>query len=116
LIGRHGVVPYTAEIELENLSNTPLEIEHRMTGLQYLNLVVCDSRGKKVSQGHFGDRFAPAAEKAVLRLVPGEKFTASVHLFATMPDGPIPPGTYVVQAIYEYNGIEAVSEPVEVTV
>ena len=52
----------------------------------------------------------------MLRLEPGEKFTAIVHLFATMPATPVPPGTYEVQAVYEYNGFRAVSAPITVTV
>src|SRR6267378_4485132 len=47
------------EVELENLSATPLEIRYRMTALQYLNLVVTTSDGTVMSEGHFGDRFAP---------------------------------------------------------
>jgi hypothetical protein len=105
-----------AEVELENRSDTVLEIEYRMTALQHLNLVIHDSQGNLVSTGHFGDRFAPAFESYFLRLAPGEKFAANVHLFATMPRGPIAPGIYGVQAVYEYNGFRAESEPLEVSV
>jgi hypothetical protein len=87
-----------------------------MTELQYLNLVVTNADGKVVSQGHFGDRFAPTCDPLVLRLEPGEKFTANVHLFATMAVHPVPPGRYLVEAVYEYNGCRAVSNPVEVSV
>jgi hypothetical protein len=99
------------EVELENLSATPLEIRYRMTALQYLNLVVTTADGTVMSEGHFGDRFAPTLEPAVLRLEPGEKFTADVHLFATIRIAPIPPGSYSVQAVYAYNGFRAVSDP-----
>jgi hypothetical protein len=116
VVGRRGPVPFMAEIELENLSGLPIEIEYRMTALQYLSLVVRDSQGKQVSDEHFGDRFAPTCDPNFLRLGPGEKFHANVHLFATMPRGPIAPGTYQVQAVYEYNGFRSESEPEEVTV
>src|ERR1017187_893812 len=115
VMGRNGLRPYMAEIELENLSDAPLEIEYRLTALQYLNLLVYDSTETVVSQYHFADRFSPTFEPNFLRLAPGEKFTANVHLFATAPDSMKVPGTYSVQAIYEYNGFRAVSEPVEVT-
>jgi hypothetical protein len=102
------------EVELENQSPIPFEISYRMTALQYLNLVVTNAGGSVVSEGHFGDRFAPTLEPQLLRLGPGEKFTANVHLLATVRCDPIPPGTYFVQAMYEYNGLRAVSDRVHV--
>jgi hypothetical protein len=116
VIGRRGPVANMAEVELENVSGTPLDIAYWMTELHHLNLLVRDAEGKVVSQGHFGDRFAPTREPSILHLEPGEKFTAYVHLFATMRVDPVPPGTYAVEAVYEYNGLRAVSEPVQVTV
>jgi hypothetical protein len=116
VIGREGAVPNMGEVELENVSATPLEIAYRMTPLQYLNLVVTDSGGRVVSEGHFGDRFAPTLDPLVLRLPPGATFTATVHLFATVPLDPVPAGTYTVQAVYEHDGLRAVSESVKVTV
>ena len=103
-----------AEIELENLSNSEIEIEYHMDVLQYLDLVVHDGRGRLVSAAHFGDRFSPFEHAKVLRLGPGEKFHANVHLLATMCRGSITPGTD--SAMYEYNGFHAESEPLEVTV
>ncbi|MCI0463602.1 MAG: hypothetical protein L0Z62_42240 [Gemmataceae bacterium] len=116
VIGRQGPVPHMAEVELQNISATPFEIAYRMTVLQYLNLVVTGADGSLVSEGHFGDRFAPTLAPLVLRLEPGEKFTADVHLLATVRCDPIPPGTYTVQAIYEYDGFRAVSDPLQVEI
>jgi hypothetical protein len=116
VIGRQGLVPNMGEVELENLSAGLLEIPYWMTALQHLNLVVTDSGGKVVSEGHFGDRFAPTREPQVLRLAPGEKYTANVHLFATAPHALTCPGTYAVRAVYETDGFRAASDPVEVTV
>jgi hypothetical protein len=115
-IHRGTSVPYMGEVELENLSPTPVEIAYRMTVLQYLNLVVTSSDGTVVSEGYFGDRFAPTLEPQVLRLEPGGQFAANVHLFATMPHSSIPPGSYVVQAVYEYDGFRAISDPLLVPV
>lgn len=109
-------MPFWAEVELENLSLADLEIEYEMAVLQYLNLIVHDARGAVVSDHHFGDRFSPMENARLLRLRPGEKFLADVHLLATMPRGPIAPGKYTVHAVYEYNGFRAESEAVEVTV
>jgi hypothetical protein len=116
VFGRRGPVANMGEVELENLGTTPLEIAYRMTALQHLNLVVTNAGGKVVSEGHFGDRFAPTAEAQALRLEPGDKFTANVHLLATMPHMPVAAGTYTVQAVYEYDGFRAVSDPVQVQV
>jgi hypothetical protein len=115
MTGRQGPVANRGEVELENQSASPLEISYQMTVLQYLNLAVTAADGRVVSEGHFGDRFAPTLEPQVLRLAPGQKFTANIHLLATVRDDAIPPGTYWVQAVYEYNGFRAVSEPVQVT-
>jgi hypothetical protein len=108
--GRRGPLPHWGEVELENVSDAPVEIAYRMTALQYLDLVVSRVGGGIVSAGHFGDRFAPTQEPATLRLKPGEKLTAEVSLFASVPTDRLLPGTFTVQAVYEYNGFRAVSE------
>ncbi len=116
LTHRGNAVPHMAEVELENVSPVPVEIAYQMTVLQCLNLVVTKPDGAIVSEGHFGDRFAPTLEPQVLRLEPGGKFTANVHLFATMPDRHLSVGGYEVHAVYEYNGFRAISEPIPVAV
>jgi hypothetical protein len=103
------------EVELENISAAPLEIAYHMTPLQHLNLVVTRADGVIVSQGHFGDRFAPTLEPQVLRLEPGEKYAAQVHLLATVPEDPLPPGTYTIQAVYEDAGFKCISAPLRIT-
>jgi hypothetical protein len=104
------------ELELENLSPTAVKIGYQMSPLQYLELVITGPAGTLVSEGHFGDRFSPMAAEAVLRLQPGETFCGQVPLLATVPREKLSPGVYRVQAVYEYNGIRAVSDPVPVTV
>jgi hypothetical protein len=116
VIGRRGPIPHMAEVELENISTQPVNIAYRMTVLQYLNLVVSRADGMVISEGHFGDRFAPTLEEQVLQLQPGETFTAQVPLFATVAGEAIPSGKYAVQAVYEYQGWRAISDPVEVIV
>ena len=109
-------VPNSGEVELENISDGPLEIAFQMTELQYLNLTVAASDGRIVSEGHFGDRFAPTLDPRVLRLGPGEKFTAPVSLFVAVHGRPIPAGTYAIQAVYEYGHFRAISNVVELAV
>jgi hypothetical protein len=113
---RNGAAACLAEIELQNVSAVPLEIAYRMTVLQYLNLIVTRADGQVISQGHFGDRFAPTFEPRRLRLEPGATFTATVHLFATVTCDRPPPGRYTIQAVYEYDGFRAVSNPVQLAV
>jgi hypothetical protein len=98
------------EVELENLSSTPIEIELEMSPFQHLNLVVTDSEGAVVSDGHYGNRFSPLAERVLWRLQPGQKYTHTVSLLGTVPV-PLRPGVYTVRAVYQYKTLKAVSEP-----
>jgi hypothetical protein len=116
VVGRNGPIPLMAEVEIKNISQGTLEIEYRMTALQFLNLVVTDANGKLLSEGHFGDRFAPTEHPRTLRLGPGETHAANIHLFATASKWKNVPGLYLVRATYEYNKVRATSEPVEVTI
>jgi hypothetical protein len=111
---RRGDSSTAAEIELENVSPQVIEIETDRHPLQYLNLVVTDERGNVLSEGYYGDTFSPRGSTATLQLAPGAKYQHVVSLLATVPHGKQSPGTYTVQAIYEYNGLGAVSEPLVV--
>jgi hypothetical protein len=111
-MGRQGAIPNMGEVELENSSNGPLEIAYTMTPLQFLELEVRGPAGKVVSEGHFSDRFSPTLEPAVLRLMPGEKFTANVSLLATVPCEKRPPGQYVVQGSYRFQDVRVMAETV----
>ena len=114
VIGRQGPVPNMGEVELENCSDAPLEIEYTMTPLQFLELEVIGPSGALVSEGHFADRFSPTRDPAVLRLMPGEKFIANVSLLATVPHDKRSPGRYTVQAFYCFQGRRVTAEPVTV--
>ncbi len=116
VIGRQGPIPNMGEVELENCSDAPLEIEYTMTPLQFLELEVIGPGGKVVSEGHFSDRFSPTRQPLVLRLMPGEKFTSNVSLLATLPREKRIPGTYTVQASYRFLGTRLTSEPLTVEV
>jgi hypothetical protein len=114
VIGRQGPVPNMGEVELENCSDAPLEIEYTMTPLQFLEIEVSGPSGALVSEGHFADRFSPTRDPAVLRLMPGEKFTANVSLLATVPHNKRSPGRHTVQASYCFQGRRVMAEPVTV--
>jgi hypothetical protein len=116
LVGRNGPVPFMADVEIQNVSDKPLDIEYEMTVLQHLNLIVTDASGSVVSEGHFGDRFAPTEHPQTLHLEPGDKYSAKVSLFATAPGFRSIPGEYAVRAVYEYKKIRSVSTPVSVSV
>ena len=113
-IGRQGPIPNLGEVELENCSAAPLEIEYTMTPLQFLDLEVIGPGGEVVSEGHFSDRFSPTLEPSVLRLAPGEKFTSNVSLLATVPRDKRLPGTYTVQASYRFRDRKILAEPLRV--
>jgi hypothetical protein len=116
VLGKRGPIPHLGELVLENRSPAPLEIAYTLTPLQYLDLVVVGPSGTVVSEGHFSDRFSPTLEPTILRLLPGEVFTAQVPLLGTVPQDKRTPGVYTVQAVYEYNGCRIVADPVTVTV
>jgi hypothetical protein len=111
---RRGPSPLAGEVELENTSSVVLEIEVRSSPLQYLNLVVTDAAGNIVSDSFYGDLFSPLAEPYTLRLQPGDKFTGPVWLLGNFPEDRQQPGEYTVRAVYEYNGLKTVSEPLQV--
>ena len=114
VIGRQGPVPNMGEVELENRSDAPLEIEYTMTPLQFFELEVIGPDGGVVSEGHFSDRFSPTREPAVLRLMPGEKFTSNESLLATVSRAKRLPGRYTVQASYRFQGRRVLAEPLAI--
>jgi hypothetical protein len=103
-------------VEIENVSADVIEIEVTMHPLQYLNLVIRDGAGNPVPAAPYGHIFSPRETSYILRLLPGEKYTHNVSLLGTVPEGNQLPGTYTVHAVYEYNGLKAVSEPLQVEV
>ncbi len=96
------------------MSDTPVEIEVFMHPLQYLDLTVTGPTGATVSTHPYDHFFSPREKPYFLRLGPGEKYTHTVSLLGTVPEEKWLPGTYTVRAVYEYNGLRAVSEPLEV--
>lgn len=114
VVGVRGSRKGMGELELENLSQEVVEIRYQMSPLQYLDLVVTGPSGAVISEGHFGDRFSPMAEEQTLLLQPAEKFTREVPLLGTVPREKRLAGVYRVQAVFEYNGTRAVSEPINV--
>src|SRR5436189_4057329 len=106
---RRGDSPTAGEIELENSSPSVLVTETDMHPLQYLNLVVTDTNGSVLSEGHYGDIFSPRGRIDTLRLAPGAKYHHIVSLLDSIPQEKRLPGRYSVQAVYEYNGLRAVS-------
>jgi hypothetical protein len=58
-IGRQGPSPTSGEVEIENVSGAPVEIEVSMHLLQYLTLAVTDSRGTPLPAPPYGNIFSP---------------------------------------------------------
>jgi hypothetical protein len=101
-------------VEIENVSSEPIEIEVTMHPLQYLNLVITDETGARVPAPPYGHLFSPRETPYIFRLVPGEKYTHNVSLLGLVSQEQHLPGTYTVRAVYEYNGLRAVSDPLRV--
>jgi hypothetical protein len=112
--GRHGPIANMGEVELENCSDAPLEIEYTMTPLQFVELEVIGPAGAIVSAGRFCDRFSPTRDAAVLRLLPGGKFTANLSLLATVPRDKRLPGRYTVQASFCFRDTRVMADPLTV--
>ena len=102
------------EVEIENLSSVLIEIEVTMHPLQYLNLVIADATGAVVPARPYPHVFSPREKPYIFRLAPGDKYTHNVCLLGTIPEEQQLPGRYTVRAAYEYNGLKAVSEPLQV--
>jgi hypothetical protein len=114
-VGWQGPSVTSGEVELESVSDVPIAIEVSMHPLQYLDLIVTDAKGSQVPTRPYGNIFSPRGETYTFRLAPGEKYIHNVSLLGNLPQEDERPGTYVVRAIYEYQGLRAVSEPLTVT-
>ena len=108
--------PTAGEVELENVSGKELAIEFQMTLLQYLDLRVTNRRGEVVSSWYYGNCFSPSERPLTLCLQPGEKAVRPVGLLSNVPEDKQTPGRYTIQAIYAYNNIRAVSNPLEIEI
>jgi hypothetical protein len=112
--GRQGPSPTSGEVEIENVSGAPVEIEVSMHPLQYLTLAVTDSRGAAVPAPAYGNLFSPRETPYLWRLATGGKYTHNVSLLGLLREEKLPSGTYVVRAVYRYKELRAVSEPLTV--
>jgi hypothetical protein len=98
------------EIELENASDSAIEIPVDMHPLQYLDLIVTGPDGEVVSSFCYGSIFAPMMPATILRLRPGEKYVAPVGI-GNVPPEKRRPGCYLVRAVYECGERRAESDP-----
>jgi len=112
--GRAADLPTAGELELENVSQGVVEIAVHTSPLQYLDLIVTDSRGQVLSESYYGDLFSPLEEPCTLRLQPGQKYSGPVGLLGNVPEAKQVPGVYTVQAVYEYETLRTVSKPLQV--
>lgn len=112
--GRRGPSPTAGAVEIENVSADAIEIEITLHPLQYLDLIITDAAGDVVPAAPYGSIFSPLRPPYTFRLGDGEKYTHNVSLLGTLPQEKRLPGSYTVRAVYDYNGLRAVSEPVTV--
>jgi hypothetical protein len=112
--GRAAAMPSAGEVELVNVSDRAVEIEITIAPLQYLDLLVRGPDGTMLSDFHYGNLFSPVEKPYFLRLGPGETYTRPVSLLGNVTDEKnLLPGRYTVQAVYEYDALKAVSEPLQ---
>jgi hypothetical protein len=101
---------------LRNAGKRTVEIRWYTDPLQYLNLTVTDPHGRNVAAFPYGSQFAPSwPSPRILKLAPGESYSASVNLLGTVREEDLAPGIYHIQARYDYQGSVAVSNAVEVS-
>jgi hypothetical protein len=106
----------SAHIELTNCSADVIEIECPSHPLEHLNLAVTNEAGELVSRGKYGNMLIRARLDRMppLRIQAGETTKWHVSLMGSVPAEREKPGTYTIQAIYEYGSLKAVSEPVQI--
>lgn len=115
--GRRGPpLPTAGEVEIENICPQVIEIEVRMHPLQYLSIEITDAAGNPVPASPYSDIFSPHETSYIFRLAPGEKYIHNVGLLGGVPKEKQLPGTYTVRAVYQYKGLKAVSEPLQVQI
>src|SRR5262249_55543302 len=73
------------EVELENQTDTPIELELQRSPFQFLNLIVRDVGGAVVSEGFYGNLFSPVEVPYQFRLQPGEIYVGPVSLLGNVP-------------------------------
>jgi len=102
------------EVAITNVSDNPVTIDCRNHVLEFLEVVVTDYTGKRVSEPGYGRTFPPCDQVYSLRLMPGETYTHRIGYLTTVPTEHRVAGTYTVQAAYTYRDITAVSPPVKI--
>ena len=68
-------------------------------------------RGRVLSEWPYSDIFSPLEKTYLWRFQPGETFIHPVGFTSNVRREKLEPGEYTVQAVYEYNGLRAVSKP-----
>jgi hypothetical protein len=108
-----------AEVEIKNTSKQNLVITFNTHVLEFLDLEIANSAGKKISVGKYGGRFSPYSPEPHKQMIlrPGEAHRAPVGVFGNMKKSDrTTPGVYRIIAIYEYDKVRAVADPVELTI
>ncbi|MBN9120321.1 MAG: TIGR02996 domain-containing protein [Planctomycetes bacterium] len=108
-----GSDPRTGKLELANYATRALLITIDANDLQYLRLIVTDPLGA-VTDAWYG-RFPVHAGGARTRQIDAaNKLTLTVNLLNTVPVAEVTVGTYTVEAVYDYDGVQSRADPVRV--
>lgn len=119
----HAAYP-KADVELVNETDEPIVLELAGRGqflFRFLNLLHRDPTGELVPSRYYGHAFTNSFRHTLYPIGPGERFRGTVALMANVERPPecafpedwgLAAGTYTGQAVFEYGGWVAASEPV----
>src|ERR1051325_2556608 len=104
-----------AEVQLENVSDEPIEMAYQLDPLQHFIFIVTAENGEVIAETEFRDCFSPREKPALLRIEPHGRFRTEVQLLSVFPHDRRFPGHYSIVAVFAYGKIRVSSQPVQVS-
>ncbi len=107
------------EVAIKNTGKHDIVITYNANPWEFLDLDVTNPAGKKISDGKYGGRFSPLSPKAQQQIVlkPGETYRGAVEVFGNSKENDrTTPGAYKVTAVFEYNKLRAIADPVVINI
>ena len=108
-----GRSPLDGKLELANYGTRAVLVAFDGNLLQHLRFIVTDPYGGVTDERY--DTFPTLAGGVRQhRFNPGERLSVSVNLLNTIEADQITIGTYTIEAVYDYDGVQSRAEPVRV--
>jgi uncharacterized protein (TIGR02996 family) len=108
-----GGDPRTGKLELANYATRALIVAIDSHDLQYLRLAVTDPLGA-VTNKRYGEFPLLAGGVRHRRIEAANKLSLTVNLLNTIAVEEIMVGTYTIEAVYDYDGVQSRAEAVRV--